>query len=272
MAELTEQALNEAADAMEAVSGEILDAAEATRGLSAREVRILLFGILLGAAVGAVGGGVYIERRLRTKYERLAEEEIDAMRDHFRARLVAKEVKPELSDLGKKVEDLGYRPPAEAHAPSTAAHPALAEVPDPTAVEPDELETRNVFGDTDTSEILWDAELELQNRSRNEGPYVIHIDERHERNYTESTLTYYAGDDVLCDEKDKIIEDVDMVVGVENLDRFGHGSNDINIVYIRNDDLAIEVEVIKSERTYAEDVHGMTHAVEPRPRRQRWDE
>lgn len=265
MAELTEQALNEAADAMEAVSGEILDAAEATRGLSPREVRIMLLGILLGAAVGAVGGGVYIERRLRTKYEALAEEEIDAMRDHFRARLVAKEVKPELSDLGKKVEDLGYRPPGQ------TVRPPSPEA-DPTAIEPDELETRNVFADAEAVEDTpWDAELELANR-KTEGPYVIHIDERHERNYTESTLTYYAGDDVLCDEKDKIIEDQDAVVGVENLDRFGHGSGDPSIVYIRNDDLAIEVEVVKSERTYAEDVHGMTHADRPRARRPQWDE
>lgn len=265
MAELTETALNEAADAMEAVSGEILDAAEATRGLSPREVRIMLLGMLLGAAIGAVGGGVYVERRLRTKYERLAEEEIDAMREHFRARLVAKEVKPELSDLGRKVEDLGYRPAAEARMPSPEA--------DPTAIEPDELETHNVFTDVAPEDIPWDAELELSNRAKkNEGPYVIHIDERHERNYTESTLTYYAGDDVLCDEKDKIIEDQDAVVGVENLDRFGHGSNDASIVYIRNDDLGIEVEVVKSERTYAEDVHGMTHADRPRARRPQWDE
>lgn len=141
---------------------------------------------------------------------------------------------------------------------------------DPTAIEPDELETRNVFTDA-VDEFPWDAELELANRKQ-EGPYVIHIDERHERNYTESTLTYYAGDDVLCDEKDKIIEDQDSVVGVENLDRFGHGSNDLSIVYIRNDDLAIEVEVVKSERTYAEEVHGMTHGDGPRARRPQWDE
>lgn len=270
MAELTEQALNEAADAMEVVSGEILDAAEATRGLSSREVRIVLLGILLGAAVGAAGGAFFMERRLRTKYEALAEEEIDAMRDHFRARLVAKEVKPELTDFGEKVESLGYQPPSEEAKP-VAAHPALAEVPDPTAVEPGELETHNVFGDTDTSEILWDMDKERSLRKA-DVPYVIHIDERHERNYTESTLTYYAGDDVLCDQTDKIIEDVDMVVGVENLDRFGHGSNDINTVYIRNDDLAIEVTIFRSERTYAEDVHGMTHGDRPRTRRRQWDE
>lgn len=270
MAELTEQALNEAADAMEVVSGEILDAAEATRGLSAREVRIMLLGLLLGAGLGVVAGGFYVERRLRTKYEKLAEEEIDAMRDHFRARLVAKEVKPDISELGQKVERLGYGPTTPAHAPSAAAHPALAETPDPTAVEPDELVTHNVFAEPG-EDVPWDAELEMSKRTA-EAPYVIHLDERHERSYTESTLTYYAGDDVLCDEKDKIIEDVDLVVGVENLDRFGHGSNDINIVYIRNDDLAIELEVIKSERTYAEDVHGMTHAERPRVRRRQWDE
>lgn len=261
MAELTETALSEAADAMEAVSGEILDAAEATRSLSGRDVGIgLFFGLLIGGA----GGAFFMEKRLRTKYEALAEEEIDSMREHFRARLVAKEVKPELSDLGKKVTDLGYRPPTEARMPSPEA--------DPTAIEPDELQTRNIF-EGPVEDTPWDMELERSNRAKkNEGPYVIHVDERHERGYTESTLTYYAGDDVLCDQSDKIIEDQDAVVGVENLDRFGHGSNDPNTVYIRNDDLGIEVEVFKSERTYAEDVHGMTHADGPRERRPQWDE
>jgi signal recognition particle subunit SEC65 len=253
MAELTETALNEAADVMEAVSGEVLDAADTVRSLSGRDLGI---GLFFGALIGGAAGVYFTEKRLRTKYERLAEEEIDSMREHFRARMVAKEEKPELSELGRRVEELGYRP---------------ASPPVPGVQEPPEPETKNIFEET-AVEDTWDMEAEKASRSP-KAPYVIHIDERHETSYSEATLTYYVGDDVLCDEKDKIIEDQDLVVGLENLDKFGHGSGDANIVYIRNDDLAIELEVIKSERTYAEDVHGMTHSDAPmRRRRTQWDE
>lgn len=236
----------ELVDAAEVVE-EITD--EVVAGLRMISTRAAIAAASLTALTGAAAGYFIAEKRLREKYNQLAEEEIDSMREHFRARLVAKEVKPELSDLGKRVEDLGYRPTAET--------PPVAD---------EEPETVNVF----ESQIVWDQTVEEAARTTT-APYVIHADERHERDYTETTLTYYAGDDVLCDDKDKVIEDQDMVVGLENLDRFGHGSNDPNIVYIRNDGLAVEVEVVRSERTYAEDVHGMTHSDPSRERRPNWD-
>lgn len=247
MAELTEEEVEAVAEALPTV----------IEGLSKLQAGFIALGT---AIAGGIGGYFVAEKRLRTKYEKLAEEEIDAMREHFRARLVAKEVKPELSDLGKKVEDLGYRAPEGRDPLNSTQDPAA-----PIAVPP----SRNIFEEAE-AEISWDQEAELAGRDT-KSPYVIHVDERHERNYTESTLTYYSGDDVLCDEQDKVIADQDLVVGLQNLDRFGHGSNDPNIVYIRNDDLGIEVEVVRSERTYAEDVHGMTHSDPPRERRPRWD-
>jgi hypothetical protein len=249
MAELTEAV----AEAAEVVADEALEVAEVSRSLSGREVRLVLICLGSGMIVGGAMGAFFMERRLRTRYEKIAEEEIDSMREHFRSRLVAKETKPDLSDLGKKVERLGYVPQPEIKNPEQVAE-----------------ETYNIFKD---AEIVDDWDMEHEKASRTPRmPYVIHVDERHESGYTESTLTYYAGDDVLCDERDKIIEDQDLVVGVMNLDRFGHGSGDPNIVYIRNDDLAIEVEVVKSDRTFAEDVHGITHSDPPRERRPRWDE
>jgi hypothetical protein len=215
--------------------------------------------------IGGAAGVFFTERRLRTKYERLAEEEIDQMREHFRARLVARDTKPDLSELGRKVEDLGYAVPE-------TQEPRPTRTPVPGVQDPPQPETRNIFSEQDEHEDTWDMEVEKASRSA-KAPYVIHTDERHEAGYSETTLTYYVGDDVLCDEKDKIIEDQDMVVGLENLDKFGHGSDDPSIVYVRNDDLAIEVEVIKSERTYAEDVHGMSHSdPDMRRRRASWNE
>jgi hypothetical protein len=104
--------------------------------------------------------------------------------------------------------------------------------------------------------------------------YVIHLDERgQEDGYDEITLTYYQGDDVLCDAEDKVVDDQERVVGVENLDKFGHGSNDVNVVYVRNDAMQLDIEIVKSDKTYAEEVHGLAHADNPpRRRRTEWDE
>jgi hypothetical protein len=119
----------------------------------------------------------------------------------------------------------------------------------------------------------WDWIAETAARAEKHA-YVIHLDERgQEDGYDEITLTYYQGDDVLCDAEDKVIDDQERVVGVENLDKFGHGSNDVNVVYVRNDAMQLDIEIVKSDKTYAEEVHGLAHADNPpRRRRTEWDE
>jgi hypothetical protein len=173
---------------------------------------------------------------------------------------VAKEVKPELSDLGRKARELGYTETViESERPPGA--PVTKE-----SVEPPQ---QNIFEAQPKD--VWDFSKEIASRD-GKSLYIIHYDERGESGNEEVTLTYYAGDDVLCDAQDKVVEDVDKVVGEENLDKFGHGSNDPVIVYVRNENLSIDIEVVKSEQTYAEEVHGFTHEDQPRRRRERWKE
>jgi hypothetical protein len=115
----------------------------------------------------------------------------------------------------------------------------------------------------------WDYQVEIASR-RPDKPYVIHTDETNETEYTETSLIYFASDDVLCDTDDSIIGDREGVVGEENLEKFGHGSGDKNIVYIRNDRLGIEVEVIRNRGSYGEIVHGFVqHSDTPVRRRRR---
>jgi hypothetical protein len=60
----------------------------------------------------------------------------------------------------------------------------------------------------------------------------------------------------LTDEVDTIVPDVDATVGVENMLRFGHGSGDPNVVYIRNPKLEADFEVTRSAGKYAKEVLG----------------
>jgi hypothetical protein len=115
----------------------------------------------------------------------------------------------------------------------------------------DDVEARSVFAHTDDE---WDYEKEVTTRTQTE-PYVLHKDEFYadELSYAQSTLTYYAGDDILVDEDDTPIYDRS-VTGDLN---FGHGSGDPNVVYIRNNKRKAEYEVIKDPGLYSVEVLGL---------------
>ena len=280
--------VNEAvAEVAEQVAEEALEVAEVSRSLSGRDLTI---GLVIGGALGAGTCFLVLRKKLETKYNQLAEEEIEEMREHFRKRLLVREDKPDLGELADKVEDLGYATP---NAPDPQPRDAvLTEAIEEGTLDPsdtadaeedlarekaEELETslKNVFEDTTTDpDENWDYEEEVRLR-RPDRPYIIHYDERGDnQNYDETTFIYYAGDDVLCDSRDQIIDDKERTVGEENLTKFGHGSKDKNIVYIRNDVLAVIIEVVRHNADYAEVVHGFVkHSDEPKKhRRQHFDD
>jgi hypothetical protein len=110
----------------------------------------------------------------------------------------------------------------------------------------------NVFVSRDED---WDYELEAFNRDP-EKPYVIHRDEffADEMGWdSQSTLTFYCKDSILCDERDEPLMNPDKIVGFL---KFGHGSGDPNIVYIRNERLHAEYEVLQDPGSYEMDVLG----------------
>lgn len=115
------------------------------------------------------------------------------------------------------------------------------------------VETRNVFDDPN-----FDLEEEKKHRTKNR-PYVITHDEYFaaEDEYEQISLTYYEEDDTLVNEKDTPINEIDKMIGDEALARFGHGSKDKNIVYVRNDRLQSDFEVIRSSGSYLVEVLGL---------------
>jgi hypothetical protein len=123
----------------------------------------------------------------------------------------------------------------------------------------------NVFAERDTFD--YGEELPLRTEDK---PYIISHDEfmGAEKGYDQNSLTYYEGDDVLADEREAPIEDVDGTVGNANLLKFGHGSRDNNIVYVRNDHLELEFEIARDQGRYSEKVLGF---IEPEPRSVRRD-
>jgi hypothetical protein len=101
----------------------------------------------------------------------------------------------------------------------------------------------------------WSYEEEQKDRTP-DAPYVIHRDEffNRETGYHQNTLQWYVGDKILCDENDVPIYAPEKVVGQL---RFGHGSGDPNVVYVRNEKLSAEYEIVRNEGLYQIEVLGI---------------
>ena len=88
----------------------------------------------------------------------------------------------------------------------------------------------------------WNYEDELSIRTADQ-PYVISVDEfvADEAGCDQATVTYYQGDDIMADEFDVPMYGFNEMMGPL---KFGHGSNDSGVVYIRNEKLGLEWEVL----------------------------
>lgn len=118
-------------------------------------------------------------------------------------------------------------------------------------ITPDPTPIINVFADNDP---YWNYEHELSTRTADE-PYVIHVDEyvTNESGARQSCVTYYVGDDILADENDTPIHNYGAMLGEL---KFGHGSKDPNVVFIRNESMDMEWEVINHGGSFQLEVLG----------------
>lgn len=115
-----------------------------------------------------------------------------------------------------------------------------------------------------------DDELDKQRAGK---PYLIEEEKffENEDERSQSSLIWYEEDQVLTDDSDRVIRNVDGVIGgTENL-RFGSGTKSRNTVYISNDKFHADYEVVRNEGSYTEQVLGLksslSHSDRPRVRK-----
>lgn len=219
-------------------------------------------------AVGFVSG--YIFKRLREQKnieEQFEEVRHDQLRLEFDGNEIKKEVNKNLQQtnmvLNKFREHIGEPPQpvptpmfineinieeSQSHHPSGRANwEQIAQVvEEPITMTMSEREV----------DPNWDYDEELRQRGPDR-PYVIHRDEffSNEMDYDQTTISYYLKDNVLCDEQDKPIPNYERVVGVL---KFGHGSLDPHICYMRSEKLMHEWEVLLDEGSFAAEVLGIS--------------
>lgn len=270
MTDATEVATEAAAEVVEEV-------ADISRGISGRNLGWGLGGLIVGAGLGAVGGYIFCKRKLESKYEQRSAEEVAEARQHYYDKTVALDNAPKhKKDLDEIIREKGYssEPPMAVTPPRGVVEAAEEEEPEAKPEPKPEVVRQNTFeefGDDSRPKDAWDWHKERSRRSPHR-PYVIHEDEREEiHTYDGVTYTYFEDDDVLVNEREEIVdkEDREKILGEANLEKFGHGTDDEDTVFIRNDKLELVVEVCRSPNSYAEEVHGFEPEIRHSDRRHR---
>ena len=164
---------------------------------------------------GAAVGGFAVWKILKTKYERIAQEEIDSVKEaYYRAENKCQNPGKILNDESKEnmlipEEDSDY-----------------------IVYEDITQEYKTEEGGSDT----------MKNK-----PRVIDPTSFGEDGYETISLTYWA-DGALTDELGEVVEDIDGTVGVESLTHFGEYEDDA--VHVRNDRFKCDYEILMDTREY----------------------
>ena len=194
-----------------------------------------------GLAVGAVAGAVIVKNKVLAD----AKAEIEEVRKYYReSRGVVKEVeevKEKVEETIDHIQDL-----IEEHVEETKE------------VEKKEYELKDIqvkdepkTGLTNYSQItkMYMSKDEFQTPMYDD-PFVIDPSEFGENpEYDTETLTYFA-DGVLVDDVDDVIEEPDIVVGLENLKIFEEFG--ATTVYVRNDIYKTDYEIIRDDWNYSD--------------------
>lgn len=176
-------------------------------------------------AVGAVIGSAVTWKVVTTKYDRLIQEEIESVKEAF----------------SRNTGDVIHEEETEDDEEESARQINWDELED--LDEEDEDENLNEY-----ERLVNKLEKKGGSEDMAVKPYVISPDDFGELDgYTCVSLTYYA-DNVLEDEHSGIITNVDELIGERSLYTFGEYEEDS--VFVRNEELCTDFEILKDYRTY----------------------
>ena len=198
---------------------------------------------LAGAAVGSLATWKIV----KTKYEKIAQEEIDSVKEVYSKKVIGEDIDLSLSvgidpdednrTLEEKLKDLQVVTDEYTSIINKQGYAAQSNKIEKPAPKPKEVESMVV-----------------------DKPYVIPPEEYGELGYEQIELTYYA-DEVLADDQNEKVEDVDLIVGLESLKHFGEYEDDS--VHVRNDAMSADYEILLDSRNYKDVVNDISpHLVE----------
>lgn len=232
---------------VEEIADNLEEASRIVRHLNPKALGYLGGGICIGLGVGFLLGQRWRKEQSRKEAFQESEKELEEIREHFLERR-AEEKKP---DLEEEVQKRGYGlVEEEPDRPLPSPVPVFPASTTPGVPRTEAAEKDKYDG--------WNYPFELSQRNWR-APHIIHQDEyaSNENDNPQTSYTYYEGDTTLADTDDSVFENPENQVGPKALHSFGHGTDDFNIVYVRNPQLGLDIEIIRHPGTYAEEVQGL---------------
>lgn len=163
---------------------------------------------------GAITGGAIAWYFARKKYEHIANEEINSVKEAYSRREAV---------VVESTEPAGEEETVQQHKESVIDYAAR---------------------------LRREGYLPADSEEKGGRPYVISPDEFGELDdYEQISLTYYS-DGTLADSSDEVVENVDELIGVESLQHFGEYEEDS--VFVRNDTRRCDYEILLDQRPFSE--------------------
>lgn len=178
--------------------------------------RDLLSKIMIFVAGAGIGSAITY-KLVKKQYDQIIQEEIDSVKEAFSN-------KPDSTDAEKSEEE---------------------------EPEPEKVKYRSIV---DEAGYATESEKEEEEEEEDmEKPHIISPEEFGDSDYAVLTLTYFLDGTVLND-RNKIVTNVEELIGEGFAKHFGDYPEDPDTVYVRNDKLEIDFEVLKDYREYSETV------------------
>ena len=188
----------------------------------------------IGVATGASITYILIKKH----FKKIADDEIDTMREYFQNKRAE-----EANALEEEPDEAEVKEARDEHQedkPNIREYASL-------------IKKENYTNYSDTTA---DKKKEVDDVEK---PYVITPEEFGELDYSTISLTYYS-DGVLTYESDELVEDVDDIVGADFAEHFGEYEDDS--VFIRNDRMKTDFEILVDKRNYSDVVETNPHSAE----------
>ena len=185
-----------------------------------------IFGYILAFSAGGAIGVTVARKLLEEKYERIAQEKIKSIKEAYTVK--------------RPVEDEVEEEPKAEESNELEEHETI--VRDYTSNDP----SQPVQQYTDYTMVTKPVEF-----VDDDEPYVIEPMQAGDDDYELMTYTLY-GDGVLADEMNLPVEDIIGTVGADYASHFNDDECNDDTVYIRNDRLKTDFEILREGRTYAE--------------------
>lgn len=241
--------------AVEEVASNLEEAARAVRTLNPKTLTFLVAGIIIGGSLGLFIGRRWGKESAKEEAFNRSEEEIAKVREYY-----TRQEKPSLEEV---IVEKGYEGESQTSAerPLPPPVPIIPEASDLRKVRPEKVIGKITYRTEEAEKDKhdgWSYPYELSQRDFSK-PHIIHQDEftTNETEYSQTTFMYYAGDDVLVDTDETVIHNRENLIGHRALEKFGHGTDDRNYVFVRNPEIELEIEIIRVPGRYEVEVQGL---------------